>query len=1122
MKDPGIDETQRTIAELMRTPVGRRWLLKMGVTGAAALAIPSWAAAQGAGEPLPRSRRGTMFHFALGAAAQVADLQLVVNGHRVPLTPHTRSSHSALRAQGTLWRKINLDALTHFAAVPLPRNRPIVMWVYGVRNGRTVVVAHKFHTPATATAALAAAAFTLTGSYGAVAPTPCPTTSALGLDPAQLASLREIVDVNTVFNPLNSAIALTMYHPNVATIDPTQHGATHTLLSQNGDVCALGTTIQTLHDNATDYVISDQVVNRNGQPSQITIKGTDYTFSTNKLNKDAPGLLDAARTAFVSGIHTVRDTQDLGTVLEKPLDESPPDTSTWHQPQGIVPRPIPYVPPTGLGAAVQVRLQNFGTVHGTQVVINGDLSGRHLPLKLYNNFVRWVFVYVQYLKADGTNLSIQTSPTWPDTKHAQALVLLPQVFTLLGIPLFNTNTLDATLDFPGEATSARLLFCGLGSNGVDGGWRQYFPADAYDANHVGPTDEVLLSALMTGIVTLGLTGFALAREIDTTGAFGAAKDAVAADAGNVFADFSEMFADEGSWADTFTDGERGAMEACVAGGLTRAAASTADANNIWNTLAAIGSAIPKIIFSRILTSPMWPELAATIVGEEVAEKILDAIPIVGEILAVIQVAGDLATLAEAIAGTVSSPWVFANYIYLTYAATVTVKHDDRVTTWPRTARSWTLEAKIDGAAAVTPQTGTLTEGQSDDIVLHLTAPFGGGTITWSIVVLDGEGHQVGTGVSAQLPNNDPNNVPSSVTFAITELPEIITAATVFKRSDTTTFDPALGSGSYTWSDTLPANDGTIFNKNVEEVTGVAIATRLGVVGLVWKQNDLYFLRGVRIDEVGRPIVLGGATRQRFNRRPFLLFDSLVDASGLGNHVLLEPDDASAGYHVRRLTIDPTTGDLSWDPTVSAGFFPVPVSAAGLHSAGTVVVVATATGRVGRVLPVFTPRPPLAAYTAGPGSQVGLLSSPTAVAVTNPGIVIVLEAGASQLAAFDLNGNPVRYFGTGSPPDFTLPLFTPAVYLDVAVDGSGQIYVLSYRGDGAHPIDYRIDVYTASGVPLGTNSTGANVPHIAVDYWRSIYAANYTALINTGTKQPQIDPVLGVVEPSLSVFDPDTP
>ena len=44
MKYAATDQTQRTIAELAQMPVGRRWLLKMGVSAAAILAMPAWAA----------------------------------------------------------------------------------------------------------------------------------------------------------------------------------------------------------------------------------------------------------------------------------------------------------------------------------------------------------------------------------------------------------------------------------------------------------------------------------------------------------------------------------------------------------------------------------------------------------------------------------------------------------------------------------------------------------------------------------------------------------------------------------------------------------------------------------------------------------------------------------------------------------------------------------------------------------------------------------------------------------------------------------------------------------------------------------------------------------------------
>jgi hypothetical protein len=509
--------------------------------------------------------------------------------------------------------------------------------------------------------------------------------------------------------------------------------------------------------------------------------------------------------------------------------------------------------------------------------------------------------------------------------------------------------------------------------------------------------------------------------------------------------------------------------------------------------------------------------------------------VIGEVYEMLAVVGDVLTLAESIGETIASPWVIENRVTLTYPATVTVSRDlaRGAATWPATARSWRIEAKIDGAAALTPVTGTLNTGgatQSDPLVLHLTAPFGGKTITWSIVVLDAAGNQVGTG-AAQFANDDASNPPSTPAFAITELPAAITPATVFRRADTTIYSPTAG--GYTWCSATPEcsatpDNGTLHSAGTPVVTGVAVATRLGVAGIVWKQDDKYWLRGVPLAENGSTISLGGATTQGYARRPFLLLDALVGAGDLANHVLLEPDNTEPGYHVRRLNIDPATGALSWDPSVSLGYFTLEVSAAALHSSGHVVAIHTDSGRLGRVLPLSNPPlaplatvplAPRASYTAGSGTQVGLLSSPTAVAVTNPGTLIVLEAGASQLAAFDLNGNPVRQFGTASPAAFTLPLLQARTYLDVAVDGSGQIYVLSYQGDGSQPVQYRIDVFSPTGAPISVLSIGNNVPHLAVDYWRSIYAANFTALLDTGTGQPRIDPALGVAEPSLSRFDP---
>ena len=53
-------------------------------------------------------------------------------------------------------------------------------------------------------------------------------------------------------------------------------------------------------------------------------------------------------------------------------------------------------------------------------------------------------------------------------------------------------------------------------------------------------------------------------------------------------------------------------------------------------------------------------------------QIANAIPFIGEVLAVIAVPGDVATLAEVCTETIVAPWVIENEVNLTYPAKVTI------------------------------------------------------------------------------------------------------------------------------------------------------------------------------------------------------------------------------------------------------------------------------------------------------------------------------------------------------------------------------------------------------------------------------------------------------------------
>jgi hypothetical protein len=500
--------------------------------------------------------------------------------------------------------------------------------------------------------------------------------------------------------------------------------------------------------------------------------------------------MSLAKTAVTDSVTQVRYTGGLGKPVTAPLDklQDKTDTATWHVTDGVIPTSTAYQVPAGAAAAgakakavaaaaaVTGTVYNSGLWYGTYTDISGPISGSQVPMTFYNNYVRWVWVYVQYLDAAGNNLSANPSYTFPDTAYSQNVGLLPQIFTVLGVPIWDTNTLTKTLTFPPKAVTARILYCGLGNSALDGGWRQYFPANAYP-NLVAPKDEVVVAACLTGIFTIGLTAFALCTDFAIAEAWPIIRKLIA---GN-FADASDIAESILSQVSTYTTAETAAATTLTGLATGADVAANGGTQNLWSILTALGTLIPKVLFNPSAL-PLIAEIAGAVLSEEAATDLVKAIPILGQIMAVITVVGDAATLAEAIGETAASPWVIQNSVSLSYPVAVAVSKDDGDATWPATAQSYRLEASIDGATVLAPITGTVAGGtQSQPIVVSTSAPFGGDTIKWSIVVMDGDGHQVGTG-AVQYPNNDAANLPSAVEFAITELAAWVDASTVFSRT----------------------------------------------------------------------------------------------------------------------------------------------------------------------------------------------------------------------------------------------------------------------------------------------------------------------------------------------------
>jgi len=151
---------------------------------------------------------------------------------------------------------------------------------------------------------------------------------------------------------------------------------------------------------------------------------------------------------------------------------------------------------------------------------------------------------------------------------------------------------------------------------------------------------------------------------------------------------------------------------------------------------------------------------------------------------------------------------------------------------------------------------------------------------------------------------------------------------------------------------------------------------------------------------------------------------------------------------------------------------------------------------------------------GKGTRAGLLGSPVAVAVFG-NTILILEDGNKRIQAVDVSGNPVLFFQGGTASTLSLVAEPTQVFLDLAVEGLGFIYVLSYVANGLTAQSYRLEVYDpnetdADRIPLISQS-GVAAARLEVDTFRNLYTLNYESVAGA----PR-------TEPSLSQWEPSSP
>ena len=682
------------------------------------------------------------------------------------------------------------------------------------------------------------------------------------------------------------------------------------------------------------------------------------------------------------------------------------------------------------------------------------------------------------------------------------LGMLGPVFTVLGIPTWPGFVIPS-LRLPGPADQVRVLCGGL----------------AFTGSNTYP-QTVVAGAVMTGIFNYGMTALMAALGAGAT--------------------FSQLI-------------QKVVIPSARALAMELIAIISTELKHVQDLVDLLlspsfwesqGLILAKLLVTQAQGAAMSKLVAwvATDLGEAAVE---DAVPVAGWIMLGISLTVGAVSLAETSVELALSPWTFVDDLTFTHDLTIELRPDPGDTTFPAAADHYTVTALFDDG---TPRVQTLAMPTPvptlPNVVFH-DVPLGGqvnvsvafhraGTAT-SVDVL------LGKGSTGLVPNTLANPVPPLV---IEELKFPIDASTKYVHKEKTEIDP---SGVHVWKTTASAPTQNASNTSCggpETVcAGNAITVRQGTSQPLSPGYVGYAWRGQSSDpSIGKACTGGGNG----------LLDTVAN---------LNTADASLGYVTTPCGLDPgvrvaynllshgsanfyvDTSDLT-APTlrqVTLGTTPSidgPLSGKAwgvlnlasdallLHPAGHVISLnALAHKLETHRLPAAPSRCrcEAAAARAGarrPGDARGLDDDAAARGRgarrhgPRPRGRRRVARKAEPAASFNLSANPVRFFARQAEPYFLILTDTPNdqnwLYLDLAVEFTGFIYVLSYN---ANSFVYRLDIYHPSQTgtkPIST-TTNFNAAKIAIDFWRNVYALNYETLV-----QPK-----GLAEPSVSLWVPSS-
>ncbi len=1146
-------------------PVTRRRFLAWMGTSAAAIAVADGVPvqAQNAGDPRSISRlsKPRTMYFGLndyleGRRSDLPRLirfELSVLGERHPLEviPGGRAGDRIV-AKNSMARRADRGLLTHHVPGVRPYAAlPVAMPLFGYDElGNELILGYPIAVPDSGVRAAAQMARRVRDIGDVFAGHP--ELRRLGIDEPPR-NLAEVGDWNDLYETTAQiAQSLVFKHPTVMNFDSDSAAITQNLLADSAEVNDLADQVKALiatfgmygqAEPMTDGTETQLAVPNDPtgtvlattfspfiEPTTITYDDVQYPVTEQDI---APFV-----ASFNNAVLTVSNQVQADVQLEGD------DGGSWVETPGVAPTTTP----VGDSLESTVDYAIDGGWHSLTKASIGDITtgsgGVTVPITVDNWNLKIFGAYAQFIDADGDVID-GGGPKISKQDLTQLIGVAGGARQFMGIP-YTDSAAGLSVTIPPDAVTTRILLCSLGWGNR---WKNFYP-DNYDSKaYPGPcTEWVIFTALMT----IGVPVIMLVLD--------------AAAAKNVFQTASTTAEDYGQQIAN-SAGEDGEMEQILQQEMTQVLSNFPNSgligvfkkmligsvltSDVVQTAGSHGSimAVLKaagLMFLQAFTAPTVKGVMTVMLEDQSADVAAEAIPIVGEAFAAVAVATDVATLAQGITEFLTEDWVLERTLQATYTASVSVGWDkDKDSSFPAAARRWVLTPHLskNRTLGAVEDPNFQSDGRWDpakgDLKISVPGVLVGGRIQYTISFLDENGNQVGTGTSGWLDNSDPSDLPSPQ-FDITELAVPITPESTFDREWTTEWDDTTSPAAYIQNSSL-AVPGTLGDQVCQSLTdicapgSITVGTVTGRMGYVWEAQNGWWVR--QLSTSSNPGEYVETAAAPYTQRPLLVYDVLNDQPVDGDNFLLDPvqpgnSPNSTKYFVRQMNL--TAAGFGINENETLGVFTDVIDAVALHPAGLLVAVTNKNGKLHVLHLPDTPGDasdestyPTAAMYAGTGNPTGtrpgLTEQPIDLAIAINGTILVLEAGANRIQAFDLRGNPVPYFperNNDPNSQYYLQLDSTKTLLGIDVDGTGAIYVHNYTGTGTEESEYGVDVYKPDGTFVFRGS-GINAGTLSVDYWRNIYSQNYVPVQNKSDGTPHAIPQ-GVGEPSISTWIPDTP